>query len=70
MSIAIDVETGDRIALCVLQDHYKYLTEEVQRHLQEGQYLHPVDLAHSQNKLIPALELLISYFGGELPVDQ
>lgn len=62
--LEIDYETADRIAVLVMKDHLGYLKEEVRLFTEEGQYLHPEDYTLSTTKYIPALELLIGYFGG------
>lgn len=66
MSVSIPFEVADGITLATLKDQLKYLKEEVRLHVEEGQYLHPEDYHNSMVKLIPALETLIPYFGGEL----
>lgn len=62
--LELDYETADRITLCVLQDQLRYLKEEIRLHVEEGQWLHPEDYHKSMTEYIPALELLIAYFGG------
>jgi hypothetical protein len=64
--ITLDFETADRITVLTMQDQLKYLKEEVRLHVEEGQYLHPEDYHNSMTKLIPALEVLIPYYGGQL----
>lgn len=64
--LEIPFEVADKITLACLQDHRKYLLEEVRLHVEEGQWLHPEDYHRSMTQLIPALEMLIPYFGGEL----
>lgn len=64
--ITLDFETADRITVLTMQDQLKYLKEEVRLHVEEGQYLHPEDYHNSMTKLIPALEVLIPYYGGHL----
>ena len=64
--LEIDFETADKITLACLKDQLGYLKEEVRLHVEEGEYLHPEDYHNSMTKLIPALELLIPYYGGEL----
>ena len=64
--LTIPYEVADGIAVAIMQDHLKYLKEEVRLHLEEGQYLHPEDLDNSLTKLIPSLENIIPYFGGTL----
>ena len=62
--LEIDYETADRITLACMKDQLRYLKEEVREHVEEGKYLHPEDYHNSMTKLIPALEVLIAYFGG------
>lgn len=64
--LEIDYETADRITLACLKDQLRYLKEEVRQHIEEGEWLHPDDYHASTTKLIPALELLIPYYGGDL----
>jgi hypothetical protein len=63
--LEIDYEIADRIALCVMKDQLSYLKEEIRLHVEEGKYLHPEDYHKSMTEYIPALELLIVYFGGQ-----
>ena len=64
--IEIPMEVADAITLATMQDQLKYLKEEVRLHVEEGAYMHPEDYHESMTKLIPALELLIPYYGGSL----
>jgi len=64
--LTLDFETADRITVLSLKDQLSYLREEVRLHVEEGQYMHPEDYHKSMTKLIPALELLIPYYGGTL----
>lgn len=64
--LLIPFEVADGITLATLQDQHKMLKEEVRRHVEEGKYLHPEDYHNSMVNLIPALETLIEYFGGEV----
>ena len=66
MALTIPSEVADGITLATLQEQRNYLKEEIRLHLEEGQYLHPEDYHNSMTKLIPALEVLIPYFGGTL----
>lgn len=63
--LTIPYEVTDGIALATLQNHYSYLMEETRLHVQEGKYLHRDDYLHNM-ELIPALQLLIKYFGGDI----
>ncbi len=62
--LRIPYEVADGIAVAVLKDQLSYLKEEVRLHVENGQYMHPEDYEESVTKLIPALELIIPYFGG------
>ena len=64
--LEIDYDTADRITVCALQEHLGYLREEVREHVEDGAYMHPEDYHKSMRELIPALETLIRYFGGEV----
>jgi len=61
--LEIDYETADRITVLCLKDQLSYLKKELHDHQYESQWMHPEDVANSV-KLIPALELLIDYYGG------
>jgi hypothetical protein len=62
--LEIPFDVADKITLTCMQDQLKYLKEEVRLHVEEGKYLHPEDYHNSMTKLIPSLEILIEYFGG------
>lgn len=64
--LLIPHEVADGITLATLQDQLSYLKEEIRLHVEEGGYLHPEDYHNSMTRLIPALEVLIAYFGGEI----
>lgn len=64
--LEIDWETADKIALAVLVEHLAMIKDEVNTHETKGAWMHPNDLEFNKSKLIPALEVLIPYFGGEL----
>lgn len=66
VGLEIPFEIADGITLACLQDQRRYLLEEIRLHVEEGQYLHPEDYHKSMTQLIPALEVLIPYFGGSL----
>lgn len=61
--LLLDYETADRITAAVLKDHLDRLEKEVRRHLKKGEWMHPEDLIESQTRLIPALKILVKYFG-------
>ena len=64
--LLIPFEVADGITLACLQDQHSMLKEEIRKHVEEGSYLHPEDYHNSMTRLIPALEILIEYFGGEV----
>ena len=64
--LEIPFEVADGIVLASLQNHIGYLKEEVRLHLEEGAYLHPEDYHNSMVNLIPAMEMLIDYYGGQI----
>ena len=63
--LEIPFEVADGIVLASLQNHIGYLKEEIRAHVEEGAYLHPEDYHNSMVNLIPAMELLIDYYGGQ-----
>jgi len=62
--LEIPIEVADGIVLASLQNHIEYLKEEVRAHVEKGAYLHPEDYHNSMVNLIPAMEILIDYYGG------
>ena len=67
--IEIPFEVADGIVLASLQNHIGYLKEEVRLHVEEGAYLHPEDYHNSMVNLIPAMEMIIDYYGGQTLID-
>lgn len=63
-NLVIPHEVADGIAVACMQDHLKYLIEETRAYVEDGKYLHPEDYNNNNVKYIPALKLLIEYFGG------
>ena len=63
-NLEIPFEVADGIDVASLKNHIEYLKEEVRLHVEEGQYLHPEDYHSSNVKLIPAMQLIIDYYGG------
>ena len=64
--ITLDYETADRITLLSLKDHLEYLEGEIKDHEENGHYMHPEDYHSSKVNLIPALKVLVDYYGGSL----
>jgi hypothetical protein len=62
--MAIDYETVDRITLLNLQDQLKTLEKEVLDHTTSGAYMHADDFQEAIMTLLPALRVLIKYYGG------
>lgn len=64
--MTIDYETADRITLLNLKDQLSTLEKEVTDHVLYGKYMHPEDLQEALNSLLPALRVLIKYYGGSV----
>ncbi len=77
--IKIPYEVADGVAIAVMQDQLDYLlkeqmwfeADESQRLVYKmdwgyGLYVHPEDYAKNAKEYIPALKLLITYFGGAI----
>jgi hypothetical protein len=62
--LEIPFEVADGIVLASLKNQVSYLKEEIRLHTEESGYLHPEDYHNSMVNLIPAMELLIDYYGG------
>ena len=75
--LMIDYETADRITVTTLKDQLEYLKKDIKYFEADDEkkaklaekwgyqpYVHPEDYAEAKAKLIPALELMIAYFGG------
>ena len=63
-NLEIPWEVADGIVIAALKNHVGFLKEEIRQHVEEGQYLHPEDYHNSMVHLIPAMEKIISYYGG------
>ena len=63
--LEIPFEVADGIVLASLKNHIGYLREEIRAHVEEGAYLHPEDYHNSMVNLIPAMETIIDYYGGQ-----
>jgi hypothetical protein len=64
MKLELDYETADKITLINLEDCLHRNLLELQSY-EDGEWMHPEDVAQAY-KLIPALKLVINYFGGGL----
>lgn len=64
--LEIDWDVADKITLAVLVDHLKMLRNEVKEKEENGSYMHPEDYTKAKLELIPALEVLIPYYGGNV----
>lgn len=65
VGLTIPYDVADNITKITLIDHLNYLREEVRLHVEQGKYMHPEDYQSHTVKLIPALELVVDFFGGE-----
>lgn len=66
IGITIPFEVADGITVATMKEQYDYLVEELRSHYEDGKYLHPEDVVQSKDIYIPALKVLIPYFGGTL----
>jgi hypothetical protein len=64
--LSIPHDVADGITLTVLQDHHNLLTTELKKHKEGGSWMHPDDVKKNEDEIIPALETLIEYFGGDV----
>lgn len=64
MGLTIPFEVADGIVLASMKEHLGYLKQEIDDHRMKGTYMHPEDYRNILEKYIPALELLIKYYGG------
>ena len=64
--LTIPYEVADGITLATLQDHLNYLREELRDHRENGAYMHPDDVKKSEEEYIPALKIVIRFFGGDV----
>jgi membrane-bound lytic murein transglycosylase MltF len=64
--MTIDYETADRITLLTLKDQLDMLEKEVTNHLLNGEYMHSEDLQEALTTLLPALRVLVKYYGGSV----
>jgi hypothetical protein len=62
--IELDFETADKITLLTMKEQLGYLKKELKNHHKKGTWMHPEDVYNSEHVLIPALEVLIDYYGG------
>jgi hypothetical protein len=66
--LELDFDVADKITLLNLLDGYKYLKESTDKHLANPKevWMHPEDLSNNLTKYMPAFEILIDYYGGNL----
>lgn len=64
--LTLPFEVVDGITLANLQEAHAMLKKEAEDHVMTGSWMHPDDYYNSMTKLIPALEVIIEYYGGEI----
>ena len=62
--LTIDWETADRITVATLKDQFEHLSRELKAH-RDGAWMHPHDAYNSEFVYLPALKVLINYYGEE-----
>lgn len=60
--LELDYDTADSITLLVLKDYRKLIKQNLNAHFNDGEYVHPDDLAFYQTTLLPALKVVINQF--------
>ena len=60
--VSIDWDTANRITVANLNSYKQDLETQVSEHLNEGAYMHPVDLAHNM-QMITAINFVVRDFG-------
>ena len=63
--IVLDWEAADKITVDVLKEQRDYLEKELKLYRKGKQWMHEEDVRRSQEELIPALNVIIKYFGTE-----
>jgi hypothetical protein len=66
--LSIPYEVADGITLATLQDHLEYLEKELKDHKENGKWMHPEDAIKSREEYIPALKVLVKFFGGDVQI--
>jgi hypothetical protein len=64
--ITLPYDVADKITLTVLEEQLSLLREEIKNHTENGVWMHPEDYHNSMTNLIPSLEIIIKYFGGDV----
>ena len=57
-------EAVDSITLANLIEMRKGIAEDIEKHENDGAYMHPEDYDLNKNKWLPALDTIIHYMGG------
>lgn len=65
-NFTIPYEVADGITLANLKEQYYHLVNELRQHEEENTYMHPDDVRYSRERIIPALKVLIHYYGGNI----
>jgi hypothetical protein len=60
-SIALDSETADNITYLTLKEHLSILQEQMDKHINNGEYMHSDDFKLNK-KFIGCLEILIEEY--------
>lgn len=63
--VSLPYEVADGITLATLVDSYKSMSQQLVDYRKGEGWMHPEDVVLYTEKYLPALEVIIKYFGGE-----
>ena len=63
--LSLPYEVADSITLATLVNSYKSMSQQLIDQREGKQWMHPEDIVLYTEKYLPALEVIIGYFGGE-----
>lgn len=64
--LTISWEVADQITIENLKENLQLLEDELDAHVNEGQYMHEEDVENYRKNIIPALRFIIEYYGGDV----
>ena len=64
--LVIPWEVADQITIENLKENLQLLEDELDAHVNEGQYMHEEDVENYRKNIIPAIRFIIEYYGGDV----
>lgn len=61
--LTIPFEVAHGITVASLQEDLSYLKKELKQYEKKGMWMHPEDAEYSRLHLIPALKVVLKYYG-------